>query len=397
MSNLSLIPAFLKELWSLTVEMAPYLLLGFFVAGLLRAFVTEAWVRRHLGKGGFFQILKAVVIGIPLPLCSCGVIPVAAGIRRQGGRPGAVAAFTAATPQTGVDAIAASVGMLGWPFTIVRVVIAFFNGILCGLIVDRLATHRSPQASPTSEPTGAPDCGCPTHAHSPESPETSACCSDSGPTACCSDAAGTACCSGEEESPGSCCGSGEAPVSGRRPAAFDLAGGLRFGFVTLPRDLFSALLIGLMLAAAISTLVPQAFFEAIPGGRIGAYALMTGVSLPLYVCSTGSIPMAFSFLAAGLSPGAVLLFLIAGPATNTATVSALWSMIGGRATVGYVGSIIATAWMAAYALDVSGISLLVMDHLPHHHADPGMLPQIMAGALVSLLLVGRFAPLSKAP
>jgi uncharacterized membrane protein YraQ (UPF0718 family) len=386
-----LISAFFIELWSLTVEMAPYLLLGFGVAGLLRALVSEEWVKRHLGKDGFRQIVKAVVIGIPLPLCSCGVIPVAAGIHRQGGRPGAVAAFTAATPQTGVDAIAASVGMLGWPFTIVRLVIAFINGIISGLIVDGLAGSTSsgkaaletgqngPHDSPTKGPATVPSCcsSAPTH-HG----QTGADCCGTPPNTAPTE---------------SCCATTSSAAAAGSSNGVDIRSGLKFGLLTLPRDLFPALLMGLVLAAIISSVVPQEFFDAIPGGRFGTYLAMTLVSLPLYVCSTGSIPLAFSFLAAGLSPGAVLLFLIAGPATNTATVTALWSILGGRATIGYIVSIILTAWGAAYALDLSGLSLLVSGQLPHHHDEPGLFRHAMAVLLVGLLVTSRVLPTSKRP
>lgn len=368
--------ALLKETWALTMEMAPYLLLGFLVAGLLRSVFNEDWVKRHLGQAGFYQILKAVVIGIPLPLCSCGVIPVAAAIRRQGGRPGAVAAFTTATPQTGVDAIAASVGLLGWPFTIVRIALAFINGIISGLIVDRLARPDSQSDAKTSS--------C---CDSNEAPTTHSCCStDSEPKE-----NTVACCSEQKTQSSGCCSDKHQPPQKRS----SLISGLEFGLITLPRDLFWALVIGLFLAGAISTLIPPDLFSAIPGGRFGTYLAMTLISLPLYVCSTGSIPMAFSFLAAGISPGAVLIFLIGGPATNTATVTALGSLLGTRATVGYIFSIIITAWLAAYALDASALSILVAKQIPHQHQDPSLFKLICAIALTFLLLFGRFRPSSK--
>lgn len=368
--------ALLKETWALTMEMAPYLLLGFFVAGLLRSVFNEDWVKRHLGQPGFYQILKAVVIGIPLPLCSCGVIPVAAAIRRQGGRPGAVAAFTTATPQTGVDAIAASVGLLGWPFTIVRIALAFINGIISGLIVDRLARPDSQSDASTSS--------C---SDSNEPPTSHSCCSTYSP----SENKTVACCSEQKTQSSGCCSDRHQPPQ----KLSSLISGLKFGLITLPRDLFWALVIGLFLAGAISTLIPPDLFSAIPGGRFGTYLAMTLISLPLYVCSTGSIPMAFSFLAAGISPGAVLIFLIGGPATNTATVTALGSLLGTRATVGYIFSIILTAWLAAYALDASTLSILVAKQIPHQHQDPGFFKLICAIVLTLLLLFGRFRPSSK--
>jgi len=344
MDAVNWIEKFLINTWSLTSEMAPYLLLGFVMAGLLQIFFNEEWVRRHLGQRGFRQIVKACLIGIPLPLCSCGVIPVAAGIRRQGGQRGAVAAFTASTPQTGVDSIFATVGMLGWVFAIVRVCIAFVNGIVAGVVVEKLEEDGQ----------RTKDEGLRTK--------------DEGQT---------------------CCGSEE---SSDRNSSFVISPssfvrGLRFGLVTLPSDLFWALTVGLLIAGMIATFAPADLFANLPGGRFSLYVVMTLISLPLYVCSTGSIPMAFSFLQAGMSPGAVLIFLIAGPASNMATVTSLWKLIGGKATVGYILSIIGTCWAVAIFIDFSGISLLVNETMHHHDTGVNLFQQVMAGVLI-LLLVG---------
>lgn len=358
----SILLAFLRETWWLTAEMAPYLLLGFAIAGLLKVFFTEAWVRRHLGQKGLRQIIKSVLIGIPLPLCSCGVIPVAAGIRRQGGQRGAVAAFTAATPQTGVDAIAATVGMLGWVFAVFRVAIAFVNGIVAGLVVERWGESRkAPSATDSSD----------------------SCCSEESKSCCSS--------TQEPESSESCC-SGSGSDSGNAPRRQSFGSGLKFGLVTLPADLSGALVVGLILAGLIGAFVPGDFFETLPGGQFGIYLGMTLLSLPLYVCSTGSIPMAFTFLHAGMSPGAVLIFLIAGPATNTATVTSLWKLIGPRGTIGYIASIIGTSWIFAILMDFSGISPFI--HQAVHDHDMGLSPfhQIMAVILVLVLLNSRLRP-----
>jgi uncharacterized membrane protein YraQ (UPF0718 family) len=160
--------------------------------------------------------------------------------------------------------------------------------------------------------------------------------------------------------------------------------------MTLPRDLFGALVVGLLIAGAVAALVPADFFAGLPGGRFSLYVAMTLISLPLYVCSTGSIPMAFSFLQAGMSPGAVLIFLIAGPASNSATVTSLWSIIGGKATIGYILSIIATCWVVAIAMDFTGLSILVTDAVHHHHDMAPSLFQHGAGiVLVGILLFAK--------
>ena len=360
----SLLKDFLVGTWSLTAEMAPYLLLGFALAGLLRSVFTEDWVRRHLGQRGIRQIFKSVIIGIPLPLCSCGVIPVAAGIRKQGGQRGAVAAFTASTPQTGVDSIAATVGMMGWVFAIVRIVIAFINGVVAGLVVERWGEKDAPEVrSQMSAKERTCTCG-----HN-----------EGGPCEC----------PEEEEESASCCSSQAAPKAEEIPFAAKLKSGLEFGLLTLPRDLFGALTLGLLVAGAIAVFVPADLFSSLPGGRFSLYVGMTLISLPLYVCSTGSIPMAFSFLQAGMSPGAVLIFLIAGPASNAATVTSLWRIIGGKSTIGYILSIIGTCWLMAIAIDFTGISLLVTEAMHHHETGITPFQHSMAGILVALLLVAK--------
>lgn len=377
MDPASIFLSFLRETWWLTAEMAPYLLFGFLMAGILKIFFTEKWIRRHLGKSGLRQIVKAVVIGIPLPLCSCGVIPVAAGIRRQGGQRGAVAAFTAATPQTGVDAIAATVGMLGWAFALIRVGIAFINGIVAGLVVERWGERSTEIGSPSPEEGGS----------SPlDDRESSGCCGEN------EEEESTCCSSDHDQKPAKSCCSGDDDSTGEHsppaPAAA-LLSGFRFGFFTLPRDLFGALVVGLLLAGLIGTFVQQNFFSSIPGGQFGVYLGMTIISLPLYVCSTGSIPMAFTFLQAGMSPGAVLLFLIAGPATNMATVTSLWKLIGPRGTLGYILSIIGTSWIVAIAMDFSGLSLFVGRSVHEHSMELNLFQQGMGILLITVLIVSK--------
>ncbi len=146
------------------------------------------------------------------------------------------------------------------------------------------------------------------------------------------------------------------------------------------------------MAGAIAVFAPADLFSSLPGGRFTLYVTMTLISLPLYVCSTGSIPMAFSFLQAGMSPGAVLIFLIAGPASNAATVTSLWKIIGGKSTLGYILSIICTCWLMAIVIDFSGISLLVTEAMHHHETGISLFQHLSAVALVALL---GFAKLNK--
>jgi len=309
--------------------MAPYLLLGFLCAALLGVLVPEGWVMRHLGGRGGGAILKATLAGVPLPLCSCGVIPVAAGLKARGGSPGAVAAFTAATPQTGVDSIAATWGLLGPVFASIRVIVALLSGWLAGLLVSLFADGKS--------------------------------------------------------------ATGDAPAAPTTDASLRMTWpeGLRFGLLTLPKDLAVAMILGIAVAAALTTFVPAGFFEPYLGYPILGYLAVTLLAAPLYVCSTGSIPLAVGLLHAGASPGTALLFLIAGPATNMATIFAMFRLLGRQATVLYLIATIGAGWAAAFVFDAFGGQFL--GQLSHHHEMEHVVWwKTLAGILMAGLIVGGF-------
>ena len=272
--------------------MAPFLLLGFTVAGMVSVILSPAWVRRHMGGRGFWQVVKAALLGIPLPLCSCGVVPVAMSLRQQGAGRGAVVSFLAATPQTGADSIIATYAILGPVITLFRVLAALVSGILAGsLILAAYPLENSDVVAPE------PACTC-------EKPRV--------------------------------------PVWRRM---------MRFGWITLPRDIARPLLLGLVLSGVLTALVPDGFFggHLLPGWSGYGMALLVGV--PLYVCSTASIPLAASFVAMGASPGAAMVFLIAGPATNPAMLTSIWSRIGKAGTGLYLLAIAGTAVAFGWLLD----------------------------------------------
>lgn len=336
--------------WELSEEMAPYLLLGFGCAALLRCVVTDETVKRHLGQGGWRQTVKAALIGVPLPLCSCGIIPVAASLREQGGSPGAVTSFTASTPQTGVDSILATGALLSWPFAAIRVAVAFVSGVLAGTLVDRFASLSSKFPSTKSS--------------------------------CCSTPEPSSCCSSETSTPDS--------SSSATTQNSSFKGALHFGFVRLPADIGGSLLLGLFLAAVLTVLLPSDLSGSRWTTGALAYLITTAAAIPLYVCSTGSIPMAYALIHAGFSPGAALIFLIAGPATNTATITALVRMLGSKAVALYLVAIIGVAWISAAFLDKFG-GVIPMSH-GHEHADMTSAWWKTASAvlLVALLLWGPF-------
>ena len=288
------------EFWDVLSEMAPYLLLGFAVAGVISVFLSAAWVERHLGGEGFWANFKASAFGVPLPLCSCGVIPVAASLRRHGAGRGATTAFLISTPQTGVDSILVTFSLLGWAFAIFRTLAAFLSGLLGGAWVS-LGAEKSPSPEPQPE-----SCGC-----------------------------GASDCE-DSHSP---------PKSRWRRMLFH-------GFIELPQDIGPALLVGLVISALITVLIPEDFFAEALGGGILAMLVMLAVGIPVYVCATASVPVAATMmLHAGISPGAALVFLMTGPATNAATLAIVYKTMGRRTAGLYLLSVAASALGAGLLLD----------------------------------------------
>jgi uncharacterized membrane protein YraQ (UPF0718 family) len=261
--------------------MAPWLLLGLLLAGVLHVAIPRGVLYRHLGRKGLRSVLRATLIGIPLPLCSCGVIPASIGLRREGASQGASVGFLISTPQTGVDSILVSASFLGWPFAIFKVASALVTGLLGGLMADAV---------------GEPEL------------ETGTCCCKGG---------------GDEENP--------------RARPLEL---LHFGFVRLLGEIYLWVIVGALVAGIISALVSPARFASIPwiGGPVGML-LTLFIALPMYVCSSASVPIAASLVYAGFPPGAALVFLMAGPATNVATVGAVFRTFGARLTAIYVGTV----------------------------------------------------------
>ncbi len=336
-----------RECWLLLKEMAPFLLLGFGVAGVMSIFLTRGMVVRHLGGKGLWPVIKASLLGVPLPLCSCGVIPVAASIRRQGAGSGAVISFLLSTPQTGVDSLLVTYGLLApvfgvrfaTIFTIFRPIAAFLTGIVGGAIVSAI------DADGQKEGIIEPD---------------------------------------------------EAVLDEKPEARQGIRTALVYGFRTLPKDIAKPLLLGIGVSAVVSAVLPEGYFEGSFMDGIWGMLVMMVCGIPIYVCATGSIPVAVSLIAKGVSPGAALTFLISGPATNTATVTTILAMLGRKVT-------------AVYLLVVAGSSLLfgwlMMGLLPNADMDAqlgmaGMVPgwvQVLSVWILAVLFVRALWPAKKEP
>lgn len=288
------------QIWILLSQMSPYLLMGFFVAGILRLFFSSEKIAKHLSKGGLWSAVKASAIGVPLPLCSCGVIPVAAHIRKQGASKGATLAFLASTPATGVDSILATYSLLGPIFTVVRPIAALFSGVIAGIFAGTKEDAQNPDNCLNNT------CAvCDLPLYEPH----------------------------------------------KHTLAKKITKAFNYAFFELVEDVAKWLTIGIVVGGLISYIVPDEFFTQYIGSPALAYIIALAVALPMYVCATGSIPIAASLIAKGLPPGAGLAFLIAGPATNTATMSFVLGKLGKRAFLSYMAGIVITSILFGLILD----------------------------------------------
>jgi uncharacterized membrane protein YraQ (UPF0718 family) len=323
----------LMESWHVLVESAPYVLLGFFVAGLLKAFVPDSFMARHLGGSTFGSVVKAAVIGVPLPLCSCGVLPAALGLRRQGASKGATTAFMISTPETGVDSMAVTYALIDPIMTVVRPVAATITAVVAGVLVNLFPGRdehpgRFLPAKPRPQAVDAPaaDCGC---------------------HGCTVD-----------------------PAGGGIAARF--TSGMSYAFGEMLADIGKWLVVGVLVAGVIAAAIPEGTLTQYVGTGFASYLVMLVVALPLYVCATASTPIAASLLLKGLSPGAALVFLLAGPATLY--------------VASIVGCSLILAWLVdrlyvGLGLDIRAVVLQVDETLPEWMG--------VASAVAVLLLVGR--------
>jgi len=355
--------AFMESLWHVTLEASPWLLLGLIVAGLIKAFLPANLLSRWLGGRGARPIFWSAVLGTPLPLCSCSVVPAAVTLRRGGASRGATASFLVATPENGADSIALTYALLGPFMTVLRPVAAIFDAVATGLLTLWIAPETPLADSP---PT--------TSARPKEAP----------------------CCDG-----GSSCSADES-TEDAKPATFagKTRAGIAYATGDLLHDIALWLAIGLVLAALINTLVPPGEL-ATWGSGIGAMVLLMLIGVPMYICATASTPVAASMLIAGVSPGAVLVFLLAGPATNIGTLGIIRRELGTRATIAYLLGIAVTSIGLGLATDavVGAWSINVAAQAGgEHHVVPYWLAVasvIVLGVLVARIYAGKWWSFSR--
>lgn len=320
----------LTEILHLVNEMSPYLLLGFFIAGLMHAFVPSNLYKKYLSKHSFRSVVNAALLGIPLPLCSCGVIPTAMSLRKEGASKSAVVSFLIATPQTGVDSIVATYSLMGLPFAIIRPVVALLTALFGGAITnvtDKENTDETDEKRADECCCGSDSCHC----HEEE----------------------TCCCHHEDnarEEESCCCHHDKTTKNvgfiGKMKEA------LQYAFIDMIDDIGKWLVIGIVIAALITVFVPNEWMAAFKDNSLLSMLLVLAISVPMYVCATGSIPIAVALMMKGLTPGAGLVLLMAGPAANMASILVIRHRLGTKTLVSYIVSIVAGAVVAGLIIDL---------------------------------------------
>lgn len=283
--------AFCKTLWHVFAMMAPWLIIGFFVAGIMAVYLPRDFVMRFLGSsGGIKSIVRAVLIGVPLPICSCGVIPISTALRKNGASKGATAGFLISTPQTGIDSILATYALMGPFFAVARPVAAILTGLAGGFAVHAITANDPPPHTTAHQST---------------------------------------------------------------PGPRNLRMILWQGYIRLLGGIVKPLAIGLIISAFVTALIPDDFFAAtLAAHDYLSMPVMALIGFPMYICSTAAIPIATALMMKGLSPGAAFVFLMTGPAINAVSIATISSLIGKRATFAYVAAIFFGAILAGIGVNL---------------------------------------------
>ena len=353
----------LSNFWQLFLLSAPWLMLGLLIAGLLNVYLPANFLNKHLGKEGFWTTVKAALIGAPMPLCSCGVIPAAIGLRRAGASKSATTAFLVSTPETGVDSVSVSYVLLGPFMAIIRPIAAICSAIVAGVLVGRDAQQQ--QTEPAESETNTSCC-----APKPIESETNTSCCAPKPT--------------ESETNTSCC----APKNASPSQWQKVKQAVSFSCNKLLSDTMVWLMIGLFFAALVQTYVPESFLTQWGSGILAMLAVIV-ISIPMYICATASTPIAAGLLLGGVSPGAVLVFMLAGPATNIATLGVVANELGKRAVAAYLIGVIGVALIFGFLTDylVAEFGFVVTPLLGHEHEVlPHWLSFVCGVILMALIL-----------
>ncbi|MFH1874238.1 MAG: SO_0444 family Cu/Zn efflux transporter [Pseudomonadota bacterium] len=331
----------LNATWNVLLDASFFILLGFVIAALIRAFISSETIVRYMGGNDLKSVLRAALFGVPLPLCSCGVVPTAMALRKQGASKPATLSFLISTPESSIDSIALTYALIDPIMTVFRPIAAFITGFVSGAI--EIVWGKKDE-------TKNKEVACP-----------------------------------------HCVDHGQGPHShslGER-----IGHGLHFAFVELLTDISRWFLIGMVIAGIITFLVPTSIIENYLGAGFISLLIMLVVGLPLYVCAVASTPIAAALLLKGMDPGAALVFLLVGPATNAASFSVIVKMLGIRTAIIYVVSIAVCALVLGLLLNeiYAGFGINIQTHLGHaHQVIPDWLKWITAVPLTLVMLVAAF-------
>jgi uncharacterized membrane protein YraQ (UPF0718 family)/copper chaperone CopZ len=337
MNILILLEKFVSETFRLFIEMSPYLILGFLFAGLLHTLLGEKYIKKHFSKSGLWSTIKAAVFGIPLPVCSCAVIPLAESLRKDGASKSATMSFLVSTPSSGVDSILATYALMGPVYAIFRPIASFLSGILVGIVTHLKGGEK--KSGPTSAVTN----------------------------------------------------------NNNKKGKKSLKEVFVYGFKVLPSEIAKWLVIGVVVGGAISALVPNDFgAKILLGSSLLNYVVILLISIPLYVCATGSIPIAASLMAKGVLPGAALALLIAGPATNSVTISFVYKRMGKRVTFFYILSIVVVSVVTGLIFDALWVKIgTSIDLVTAGGAHMPYSIKIAAAILMAVIFLNSRYPLEK--
>ena len=366
---LEILEKFVWQFFTLFSEMAPFLLLGFLLAGILHVWVPNHLYVPKISKPNFKSVLWSALFGVPLPICSCGVIPTSIALRKEGASKGASVSFLISTPATGVDSILATYSLLGGPFAILRPVAAFVTAMLGGVFTN-LVTKNEPE-------TGVAVIGEShehDHEHHHEHHEGCGCEDD-----CCS------------------CGHDDHDEHEKKSFAQKVKETFEYGFVNMIGDVSKWLIIGLLLGALIAAFVPDDFFLFLHEYPLLCMLVVLVLAMPMYTCATGSIPLALALVEKGVTPGAALVLLMAGPATSIASMLVVGKAFGKRTLVAYLVSIAFGAMFFGFIVDTFLMDTFLASMLPHAsaechgHGALGVFDYVCAIVFAVLIIYAKFA------
>ncbi len=341
----------LQNIWAVYLDTAVWLLVGLLAAGLVKTYIPEDAMKKWLGGTGFSAVGRAALFGAPLPLCSCGVLPAAIGLHRAGASKEATVSFLISTPETSIDSVAVTYALMGPVMAVYRPVSALMSAIITGMMV---AFVKQDDVRLQEEPVAA--------------------------GGCCETAVVSSCCSSENNEQSSCCDSAPASTSEGK-----LLRAIRYAGSDLLDDISKWMAFGIIFAGIMMTVIPDGWL-AQWGQGLTAMLVMLVVGIPLYICAVASTPVAAGLLVAGVSPGAVLVFLLVGPATNIAGLMLVKKELGSKVTLIYLMGISVISLIMGLLLDwmLRNYDLQVETSQGHEHA---LLPYELSLVTAILLLV----------